>query len=188
MFLIKNGWFSFKNAIFYAIFMCFIEKIPDFSENEIIEIYKRKEVRWTIGKWEQKKMTYRAAVLVIRYYLCKISPSSEIAVFCHFRRFYSFTLVYLLYLSVYMFYPCNGMDFFLYYCIRLIFDTMWYFVMNITTYNVLLSCYLFIIYYHSTVYSANIHLFSIYLLFHYTIILLLHYTFTIYVVTLDTLY
>lgn len=113
MFLIKNGWFSFKNAIFYAIFMCFIEKIPDFSENEIIEIYKRKEVRWTIGKWEQKKMTYRAAVLVIHSYLCKISPLYEIAVFCHFRWFYSFALVYLLPLSYHIFYSCNSI---LYYC------------------------------------------------------------------------
>ena len=113
MFLIKNRWFSFKNAIFYAIFMCFIEKIPDFSENEIIEIYKRKEVRWTIGKWEQKKMTYRAAVLVIRYYLCKISPMLKIAVFWYFRRFYSFALVYLLPLSYHIFYSCNSI---LYYC------------------------------------------------------------------------
>ena len=113
MFLIKNGWFSFKNAIFYAIFMCFIEKIPDFSENEIIEIYKRKEVRWTIGKWEQKKMTYRAAVLVIHSYLCKISPLYEIAVFWYYRLFYSFALVYILPLSYYTFYSCNSI---LYYC------------------------------------------------------------------------
>lgn len=113
MFLIKNGWFSFKNAIFYAIFMCFIEKIPDFSENEIIEIYKRKEVRWTIGKWEQKKMTYRAAVLVIRSYLCKISPLYEIAVFWYYRLFLSLLLVYLLPLSYHMFYSCNST---LYYC------------------------------------------------------------------------
>lgn len=113
MFLIKNGWFSFKNAIFYAVFMCFIEKIPDFSENEIIEIYKRKEVRWTIGKWEQKKMTYRAAVMVIRSYLCKISPLYEIAVFWHYRLFLSLPLVYLLPLSYHMLYSCNNI---LYYC------------------------------------------------------------------------
>lgn len=113
MFLIKNGWFSFKNAIFYAIFMCFIEKIPDFGENEIIEIYKRKEVRWTIGKWEQKKMTYRAAVLVIHSYLCKISPVLKTAVFYHYRLFLSLPLVYLLPLSYHMFYSCNSI---LYYC------------------------------------------------------------------------
>ena len=139
MFLIKNGWFSFKNAIFYAIFMCFIEKIPDFSKNEIIEIYKRKEVRWTIGKWEQKKMTYRAAVLVIHSYLCKISPLYEIAVFWYYRLFLSLPLVYLLSLSYHMFYSCNST---LYYCtstVIITFGCMLYFVINITFYNISFS-------------------------------------------------
>ena len=58
-------------------------------------------------------MTYRAAVLVIHSYLCKISPSSEIAVFWYYRLFYSYSLVYLLPLSYYTFYSCNSI---LYYC------------------------------------------------------------------------
>lgn len=133
-------------------------------------------------------MTYRAAVLVIHSYLCKISPSSEIAVFCHYRLFLSLPLVYLLPLSYHMFYSCTST---LYYCtstVIITFDCMLYFVINITFYNIPIPWYLSIQYYHSILYSAKQYSLTLYSLSIGTIFSPLHCTFTIYVVTFDTLY
>lgn len=147
-------------------------------------------------------MTYRAAVLVIHSYLCKISPLYEIAVFWYYRLFLSLPLVYLLPLSYHMFYSCNST---LYDCtstVIITFGCMLYFVINITFYNIPFSLVFIhsfyhsfidsashpIQYYHSILYSAKQYSLTLYSLSIGTIFSPLHYTFTIYVVTFDTLY